>query len=81
MCKFLNQVRVHQSCRPSCVTSKSLFLLLLLPPQTLVKRAKHGDDSMNLDRTMASNIAARSRFRETDLDADAEYDHDAGLEL
>lgn len=58
-----------------------LVLALLRLSQTLVKRAKYGDDSMNLDRTMASNIAARSRFKETDLDADAEYDHDAGLEL
>lgn len=49
--------------------------------QTLVKRAKHGDDSLDLDRTLASNIAARSRFKETDLDADAEYDYDAGLDL
>lgn len=56
-----------------------LPLLLLL--QTLLKRAKHGDEAMDLDRTMASNIAVRSRFKATDLDADAEYDHDAGLEL
>ncbi|WIA29191.1 hypothetical protein OEZ86_011702 [Tetradesmus obliquus] len=50
--------------------------------QTLVKRAKHGDDSVgDLDRTLAGNIARRQKFKETDLDADAEYDHDAGLEL
>jgi hypothetical protein len=49
--------------------------------QTLVKRAKHGDDSMDIDRSLAANIAARSRFKETDLDADAEYDYDAGLDM
>lgn len=49
--------------------------------QTLVKRTKHGDDAMNIDATLASNIAARSRFKETDLDVDAEYDYDAGLEM
>ena len=47
-----------------------------------MKRAKHGDDSVgDLDRTLAGNIARRQKFKETDLDADAEYDHDAGLEL
>jgi hypothetical protein len=50
-------------------------------PQTLVKRAKHGDDFGDLDRTLASNIAKRQKFKETDLDADAEYDYDAGLDL
>jgi hypothetical protein len=49
--------------------------------QTLVKRAKHGDDFGDLDRTLASNIAKRQKFKETDLDADAEYDYDAGLDL
>jgi hypothetical protein len=50
--------------------------------QTLVKRAKHGDDAMgSLDATMAANIARRARFKATDLDADDEYDYDAGLEL
>jgi hypothetical protein len=47
-----------------------------------VKRAKHGDDNVgDLDRTLASNIAKRARFKEADLDADAEYDYDAGLDL
>jgi hypothetical protein len=52
-------------------------------PQTLVKRAKHGDDSAagGMDRAMAHNIMSRKRFKETELDPDAEYDHDAGLEM
>lgn len=49
--------------------------------QTLVKRAKHGDDGMDIDRAMMSNIAKRVRFKETDLDPDAEYDYDAGVDL
>jgi len=35
----------------------------------------------DIDATMAHNIARRSRFKERDLEADAEYDHDAGLDL
>lgn len=66
----------------SCLDCPALLPLLHAPcPQTLVKRAKHGDDSMDLDRAMAANIKAKARFKEADLDADAEYDHDAGLEL
>jgi hypothetical protein len=49
--------------------------------QTLVKRAKHGDDGMDIDRAMMSNIAKRQRFKETDIDPDAEYDFDAGIDL
>lgn len=49
--------------------------------QTLVKRAKYGDDNMDMDRSLASNIIAKERFKEAELDADAEYDFDAGIEL
>lgn len=49
--------------------------------QTLVKRAKHGDDGMDIDRAMMSNIAKRARFKESDIDPDAEYDYDAGVDL
>jgi len=49
---------------------------------TLVKRTKYGDDhDDNLDKTVTANIMRKARFRAGDLDADAEYDHDAGLEL
>ena len=36
---------------------------------------------MNIDRALASNIAAKKCFKGTDMDADAEYDYDAGLEM
>lgn len=49
--------------------------------QTLVKRAKHGDDVGDMDASLARNIMAKERFKETDLDADAEYDYDGGLEM
>jgi hypothetical protein len=49
--------------------------------QTLVKRAKHGDDGMDIDRAMMTNIAKNQRFKETDIDPDAEYDFDAGIDL
>jgi hypothetical protein len=49
--------------------------------QTLVKRTKHGDDGMDIDRALMSNIAKRQRFKPTDLDPDAEYDYDAGVDL
>jgi hypothetical protein len=47
---------------------------------TLVKRAKYGSTD-DIDATMARNIAKSAKFKETDLDADAEYDWDAGLDL
>ncbi|KAL6782403.1 hypothetical protein ACKKBG_A06645 [Auxenochlorella protothecoides x Auxenochlorella symbiontica] len=47
---------------------------------TLVKRAKHGGEA-DLDRSLAAGIARSARYKATDLDPDAEYDHDAGLEL
>jgi hypothetical protein len=46
-----------------------------------VKRAKHGDDGMNIDAALVSSIAKRARFKEADLDPDAEYDFDAGLDM
>lgn len=46
-----------------------------------MKRAKHGDDGMHIDAALMSGIAKRARFKETDLDPDAEYDHDAGLDM
>lgn len=47
---------------------------------TLVKRTKY-EGAADIDATMARNIASRPRFRESDLDADNEYDFDGGLEL
>lgn len=47
----------------------------------MVKRAKHGDDLQDIDRALMVNIAAKRRFKEADLDADAEYDYDAGLDM
>jgi hypothetical protein len=47
---------------------------------TLVKRTKYGSTE-DIDATMARNIAKSAKFKETDLDADAEYDWDAGLDL
>lgn len=55
--------------------------LVCVPLQTLVKRAKHGDTGMDIDRTLMSNIAKRQKFKETDMDPDAEYDHDAGVDM
>lgn len=47
---------------------------------TLVKRTKYGSTE-DIDATMARNIAKTSNFKTKDLDADAEYDWDAGLDL
>jgi hypothetical protein len=47
---------------------------------TLVKRTKYGTTE-DIDVVMARNIAKSSTFKTTDLDADAEYDWDAGLDL
>jgi hypothetical protein len=35
----------------------------------------------DIDANLARNIARAPRYRATDMDADAEYDHDGGLEL
>jgi hypothetical protein len=48
---------------------------------TLVKRAKYGDTGMEMDDAMAANIARKANFKEAELDADAEYDYDAGLDM
>ena len=48
--------------------------------ETLVKRTKYGATE-DIDATMARNIARKSNFKETDLDPDAEYDVDGGLDL
>lgn len=48
---------------------------------SLAKRARHGDDgAVDLDRAMARGIA-RSGARFRGVNADDEYDHDAGAEL
>lgn len=47
---------------------------------TLVKRTKYGSTE-DIDATMARNIARKTNFKETDLDPDAEYDVDGGLDL
>eukprot|EP00198_Chlamydomonas_reinhardtii_P011753 XP_001701090.1 predicted protein [Chlamydomonas reinhardtii] len=48
---------------------------------TMVRRAKYGDDDMQLDEHLAVNIAKKRKFRANDLDADAEYDYDGGIEM
>jgi hypothetical protein len=48
---------------------------------TLAKQARCGDDLHDMDAALASNIAARRRFKERDLDVDEEYDNDGGLDL
>lgn len=48
---------------------------------TLVKRAKYGGAD-DMDAALAENIVRKgARFRERDLDVDAEYDVDGGLEM
>lgn len=47
--------------------------------KTLMKRTKHGDEG-DMDRRLAAGIMRSQRYKEADHDADAEYDHDAGLE-
>eukprot|EP00887_Chlorella_sp_A99_P005045 scaffold4.g5045.t1 len=47
---------------------------------TLVKRTKHGEGG-DLDAALARGIMRSQRFKDSDMDADAEYDHDAGLEM
>ncbi|EFJ41173.1 hypothetical protein VOLCADRAFT_119773 [Volvox carteri f. nagariensis] len=49
--------------------------------QTMLRRAKYGDDNMDMDEHLAANIAKKRKFRGTELDVDAEYDYDGGLEL
>lgn len=49
--------------------------------QTLVKRAKHGDDLHDLDAAFAHNVAARGRYKHKDMDVDDEYEVDGGLEM
>ncbi|KXZ45589.1 hypothetical protein GPECTOR_53g82 [Gonium pectorale] len=49
--------------------------------QTMLRRAKYGDDDMNMDEHLAANIAKKRKFRGTDLDVDAEYDFDGGIEM
>lgn len=66
---------------PDHLMSHLFVVLSLSSLQTLVKRAKHGDDGMDIDHALMSNIAKRQRFKETDLDPDAEYDYDAGVDM
>lgn len=47
---------------------------------TLVKRTKY-EGAADIDANLAWNISRKSRFRESDLDVDAEYDNDAGLDF
>ncbi|GLI66933.1 hypothetical protein VaNZ11_010972 [Volvox africanus] len=49
--------------------------------QAMIRRAKYGDDDMDMDEHLAANIAKKRKFRGTDLDVDAEYDYDGGLEM
>jgi hypothetical protein len=87
-CSLLNMQEPTAGFTCTCLVPIAVAVHISHPPaltyaaaQTLVKRAKHGDDFGDLDRTLASNIAKRQKFKETDLDADAEYDYDAGLDL
>jgi hypothetical protein len=49
---------------------------------TLVRRARHGDDMHDLDAAFAASVVkAGSGYKRRALDADAEYDDDAGLEM
>lgn len=64
-----------------CACDTATCVYMSVWRQTLVKRAKHGDDAADIDRVMMSNIAKRARFKEADLDPDAEYDFDAGVDL
>ncbi|PSC69918.1 CWF19 2 [Micractinium conductrix] len=48
--------------------------------QTLMKRTKYGDEG-DMDKKLAAGIMKSQRYKQTDHDADAEYDHDAGLEM
>lgn len=47
---------------------------------TLVRRTKHKIDD-DMDTIVAKNIAKQSRYKISELDADDEYDFDAGVEL
>jgi hypothetical protein len=47
---------------------------------TLVKRQRH-EGAHDMDAALAANIGRKARWKGNELDADAEYDHDAGLEL
>ena len=47
---------------------------------TMVKRSKHGLED-NMDDIIARNIAKRSHFKDSDINADDEYDFDAGVEF
>ena len=49
--------------------------------QTLVKRARHGDDLHDLDAAFAHNIAAQARYKGKEMDVDDEYDVDGGLDM
>lgn len=46
----------------------------------LVKRTKYGSTG-DMDNQMAKGIAKNQRYKLTEFDADAEYDHDAGVSL
>ncbi|EFN55254.1 hypothetical protein CHLNCDRAFT_134588 [Chlorella variabilis] len=48
--------------------------------QTLMKRTKHGDEG-DIDARLAAGITRSQRYKQADYDPDAEYDHDAGLEM
>ena len=48
---------------------------------TLVRRAKHGDDLHDLDAAFAANVAADARYKGQQMDVDDEYEVDGGLEM
>ncbi|GBF94032.1 hypothetical protein Rsub_07300 [Raphidocelis subcapitata] len=51
--------------------------------QTLVKRAKYGDDAGadDMDAAFARNVAAKKRYKGNELDPEEEYENDGGLEM
>ncbi|GAB4814505.1 hypothetical protein N2152v2_001551 [Parachlorella kessleri] len=54
----------------------------IMPPNGLsylLRASPHGVG--DLDANLAHNIMRKANFKERDMDADAEYDHDAGLDM
>ena len=69
--------RASPPARPTPANPRSI------PRQTLVKRAKYGDDAGadDMDAAFARNVAAKKKYKASELDPDEEYDNDGGLEM
>lgn len=48
---------------------------------TLVRRARHGDDAHDMDAALAGNIRKKARYKGKELDVDDEYDVDGGMQM